>query len=131
MAGRPKRFHKGPSAAEIRAVFEKNKKAQDAEARESLAIIEAHMAARSRAVHRLGVALLTARTRKFFYNLGATSFDEFLARLGIGRSQAWKWMTIATRLSEDEAAALGVEEAYARAVSIRPKKMRARSSKKA
>ena len=116
MAGRPKRRRSGPSVAEIKAALEKAKKAHDARAVEVRAAIEEQMDVRSRAVHRLGRALATVRAERLFMSFGDASFEAFLERIGIGRSQAWKWMKIAAVLPEDEAASLEVEEAYARAV---------------
>jgi hypothetical protein len=62
----------------------------------------------------IGAALKELKEKKLFAALGDPTFDAMLAkRVPIGRSQAYKLMAIAERVTREQALELGEERAYA------------------
>lgn len=71
----------------------------------------------------VGTALRELKEKKLFVALGFRTFDELLAkRVPIGRSQAYKLIAIATKVTREDAITLGEEKAYsiARLVAATP-----------
>ena len=71
----------------------------------------------------VGTALRELKEKKLFVALGFRTFDELLAkRVPIGRSQAYKLIAIATKVTREDAITLGEEKAYsiARLVAVSP-----------
>lgn len=71
----------------------------------------------------VGTALRELKEKKLFVALGYRTFDVMLAeRVPIGRSQAYKLIAIATKVTREDAIALGEEKAYsiARLVATTP-----------
>ena len=62
----------------------------------------------------IGAALKELKDRKLFVAIGYRNFDALLAaRVPIGRSQAYKLIAIAGRVTREQALELGEEKAYA------------------
>ena len=100
------------SAPTIEQHLAKGRRLRDARARILAAKLAQHIGLRARLAHRVGATLNLLQRERLWGNLGHVSFDAFVASVGLGRSQAWKWMAIADALSESRAAELGVEAAY-------------------
>jgi len=108
-----------PSPAQIARYLAEARVKRDVRARRIAKEILGDLDQRTRLVHRIGTALAVISRERLWANLGHASFDSFLVDLGVGRSQAWKWIAIATSLSEDRAAELGVEAAYEATRTVR------------
>lgn len=96
---------------------------QVARAGELLAVIARRMQRIEEDFFDIGVALKELKDKKLFVALGDATFDAMLAkRIPIGRSQAYKLIAIADRVTRDEAIQLGEEKAYAiaRLVAVTP-----------
>lgn len=99
------------------AELARGKAVRDARAARLVAKAERLDRARRRAAFHIGACLARMLKERLYVNAGHASFAELARSLGLGRSQAFKLVTIAERSSEAEVEELGVEEAYRRAVS--------------
>ena len=85
-----------------------------ARAAELLALIARRMQRIEEDFFDIGAALKELKEKKLFVALGDPTFDAMLAkRVPIGRSQAYKLMAIAEKVTRDQAIELGEEKAYA------------------
>ena len=85
-----------------------------ARAAELLALIARRMQRIEEDFFDIGAALKELKEKKLFAALGDPTFDAMLAkRVPIGRSQAYKLMAIAEKVTRDQAIELGEEKAYA------------------
>jgi hypothetical protein len=113
----------GTALARLSAQATKPAGRQAARAGELLAIIARRMQRIEEDFFDIGIALKELKDKKLFVALGHPTFDAMLAkRVPIGRSQAYKLLAIAERVTRDEAIELGEEKAYAiaRLVAITP-----------
>jgi hypothetical protein len=79
----------------------------------------------ARAMYDLASALATVARERLYLFQGHPSFGAFVDQLGlVGRSQAYKLMTIANELSRDQLAELGVERAYQEALARKRRRKR-------
>jgi len=97
---------------DLRAQLERRRRPRDARAKRLLARLRHAELARARAILETGACLRELMAERLWANLGYARFEELLAALGIGRSQAWKLMALAEGASAERVAALGVEGAY-------------------
>jgi hypothetical protein len=85
-----------------------------ARAAELLALISRRLQRIEEDFFDIGAALKELKEKKLFAALGDRTFDSMLAkRVPIGRSQAYKLMAIAERVTREQALELGEEKAYA------------------
>jgi hypothetical protein len=118
-----KKSEKAAALARVSAHATKPMARQVARAGELLAVIARRMQRIEEDFFDIGVALKELKDKKLFVALGDATFDAMLAkRIPIGRSQAYKLIAIAERVTRDEAIELGEEKAYAiaRLVAVTP-----------
>ena len=95
----------------------------EAHANELLALISRRIQRIEEDFFDVGTALRELKEKKLFVALGFRTFDELLAkRVPIGRTQSYKLIAIATKVTREDALTLGEEKAYsiARLVAVTP-----------
>lgn len=95
----------------------------EAHANELLALIARRIQRIEEDFFDVGTALRELKEKKLFVALGFRTFDAMLAkRVPMGRSQAYRLIAIATKVTREDAVALGEEKAYsiARLVAVTP-----------
>lgn len=105
---------KGVALARVSAQSKGATARQLARGTELLALIARRLERIEEDFFEIGAALKELKEKKLFVAIGYRNFDALLAaRVPIGRSQAYKLVAIAERVTREQAIELGEEKAYA------------------